>query len=109
MDWEDYKKDLENTEWNMVSGVDEANDMLSKRVNEVAESRIGKTKQGKKRKLCNRWWNKEIEKARKERREYNRTCRRLRMKKHNSDAERLEFEEAWEKYRKKTEGGEKTD
>ncbi len=66
----------------------------------MAENRIGKTKQGKRRKLCNRWWNKEIDKARKERQEYNRACRRLRKRRHNSDAERLESEEAWEKYRK---------
>ncbi len=67
----------------------------------MTENRTGKTKQGKEGKLCNRWWNKEIDKARRERPEYRRACRRLRKRRHNSDAERTEFEEAWEKYRKK--------
>ncbi len=54
VNWNDYKKDQEITEWNMMGGVDEANDRLCERINEVAENRIGKTKQGKKGKLCNR-------------------------------------------------------
>ncbi len=64
------------------------------------EAEWGKTKQERTGKQCNRRWNKEIEKARKERQECNRACRRLRRR-HNSDAERLEFEEVWEKHRKK--------
>ncbi len=35
----------------MVGGKDEANDLLCKRVNKVAENRIGKTNQGKRGKV----------------------------------------------------------
>ncbi len=41
------QKDLENTEWNMVGGVDETNNLLCKKINVVAGSRMGKHKTGK--------------------------------------------------------------
>ncbi len=41
------RKDFENTEWNMVGGVDEANNLLCKKINVVAGSRMGKNKTGK--------------------------------------------------------------
>ena len=90
---------LRNTEWTMTGGVNDANNMLWRRVNEVAEDKIGKTIQGTRRRTCNRWWNRDIEKARKNRQECNRVCRRLRRKRDNSETDRQECEDAWEKYR----------
>ncbi len=83
-DWDKFRKAVERENWNIghdeqlaERGDDKINDKLVRKLAVAAEASIGKIKK-KKGKKRNSWWTPKIGTARKERRELNRKCRRLR-------------------------------
>ena len=81
--------------------MDELNERLVWKITKAAETSVGRVKNKKRDKVRKRWWNNEIERARKERKCLNRKCRKLRKRRENSEAERTEYERAWEEYKSK--------
>ena len=100
-DWDRFREVIGDIEWKTglsgpqaERGVDECNKDLIRKLTRAAEDTIGRTKprdnvRGSKRKS---WWNSEIDQARKERRQLNRKCRRLKRNRENSEEERREYD-----------------
>ena len=109
-DWDSFREVLGKMEWKtgvnglqIERGVDECNQGLIRKLTKAAEESIDRTEPrgtGSERKRM-RWWNKEIDRARKERKQLNRKCRRLRRCRENSEAERMEYDRVFEEYRSK--------
>ena len=109
-DWDRFREVIGDIEWKTglsgpqaERGVDECNKDLIRKLTRAAEDTIGRTKprdnvRGSKRKS---WWNSEIDQARKERRQLNRKCRRLKRNRENSEEQRREYDRVWEEYRNK--------
>ena len=109
-DWDSFREEVGKIEWKTgenglqtEGGVDECNRGLVRKLTKAAEESIGRTRpSGEGRERCRkRWWNEEIDRARKERRQLNRRCRNLRRCRQNSEVERIEYDRAWEEYRSK--------
>ena len=99
--WNDFRDSLIGVDWSVDGGVDEINECVRENLTRVAEDKIGRVRNGSTRKPRKRWWNEEIERERKQRKECNRKCRWLRKKKENSEEDRVAYEEAWLEYKKK--------
>ncbi|KAG0724529.1 hypothetical protein GWK47_040433 [Chionoecetes opilio] len=107
-DWDYFREVVSNEDWKLGEnglraerGVDEMNEILLRKLNKVAEESIGRTSKRANGRTRKSWWNNEIDKARKERKQSNRKCRSLRKNRSNSEAERIEYERAWEEYKSK--------
>ncbi|KAG0715737.1 hypothetical protein GWK47_000111 [Chionoecetes opilio] len=107
-DWDYFREVVSNEDWKLGEnglraerGVDEMNERLLRKLNKVAEESIGRTRKRANGRTRKSWWNNEIDKARKERKQSNRKCRSLRKNRSNSEAERIEYERAWEEYKSK--------
>ena len=99
--WENFRESLEQVNWEQKGSVDEINEIFCKTVREIAEKKIGRVRANKSKRVKKSWWNEEIENARKERKACNRRCRRLRFNRDRSEEDRLEYEKAWEEYKRK--------
>lgn len=109
-DWDSCREAVGKMEWKTGEnglqaerGVDECNRGLVRKLTKAGEDSIGRTEpRGKGREWKRkRWCNKEIDRARKERRQLNRRCRSLRRSRQNSEEERIAYDRVWEEYRSK--------
>ena len=78
--------------------LEKLNDRLVRKVNKIAETSIGKTSKRIKSKVRKKWWRSEIESVRKENKQLNKKCRRLRKNIAKGEVERREYEMTWEEY-----------
>ena len=96
-----FRCDLEQIVWKEEGGVDDMYQSLCKTVDGIARRRIGILRLKSRGKKCNRWWNGEIKRARKERKELNREQKRLHKVANGDVGRKREYEETWDKYKKK--------
>ena len=87
--------------WNETVGVNEINEYFRKELESVAEWKIGVERQDKRRRKKQRWWNEDIVRTRKERKECNRKCRGLRRMNEDNENVRKMYEEPWIEYKRK--------
>ena len=98
--WEDFQVDLSERSWvdGSVHGVDEINEKLIENIRDAAVSQIGFVRMNGRRRVCKPWWNDDIREARNERKRLNKVCRSLRKRRHESDENEAEYQNAWEAY-----------
>ena len=101
VNWEEFQGELDEMQWHGVTDVKEMNERLTKNVRLAAERKIGIRKNMNKRKQNKPWWNVDISNARKERKNLNKVCRRMRAARGSEDASAEVYNNAWKEYQDK--------
>ena len=98
-DWVGFQNELVSTEWLEVDDVNKMNEQLIEGVRSAAYKKIGCiSKQGWRGKNRNKWWNEQLSKSKRKKKQINRRCKKLKKRCNEGEQYEGEYQEAWAEY-----------